>query len=125
MLIIVEKGIRGKIYHAIHQYVKVNNKYMIDYDRNKESSNLKYWNVNKLYAWEVSQNLLVDGFKWNEETSQFNEDFKKSYDEESDEGYFLQADVQYPENLHNLCNNLPFLTEKMKTERRKTCWKLA
>ena len=125
MLIIVEKGIRGKIYHAIHQYVKVNNKYMIDYDRNKESSNLKYWNVNKLYAWEVSQKLLVDGFKWNEETSQFNEDFKKSYDEESDEGYFLQADVQYPENLHNLCNNLPFLTEKMKTERRKTCWKLA
>ena len=125
MLIIVEKGIRGKIYHAIHQYVKVNNKYMIDYDRNKESSNLKYWNVNKLYAWEVSQKLLVDGFKWNEETSQFNEDFKKSYDEESDEGYFLQADVQYPENLNNLCNNLPFLTEKMKTERRKTCWKLA
>ena len=125
MLIIVEKGIRGKICHAIHQYVKVNNKYMIDYDRNKESSNLKYWNVNKLYAWEVSQKLLVDGFKWNEETSQFNEDFRKSYNEESDEGYFLQADVQYPENLHNLCNNLRFLTEKMKTERRKTCWKLA
>ena len=51
-----------------------------------------------------------------EETSQFNEDFKKNYNEENDEGYFLQADVQYLENFHNLHNNLPFLTERMKTE---------
>ena len=52
-----------------------------------------------------------------EETSQFNEDFKKNYNEENDEGYFLQADVQYLENFHNLHNNLPFLTERMKTEK--------
>ena len=38
MLLMVEKGIRGGICHPIHQYVKANNKYMKDYDRNKESS---------------------------------------------------------------------------------------
>ena len=42
MLLMVEKGIRGGICHAIHPYAKVNNKYMKDYDKNKESSYLKY-----------------------------------------------------------------------------------
>ena len=37
MLLIVEKGIRGKIYHAMHWYTKANNEYMKDYDKNKKS----------------------------------------------------------------------------------------
>ena len=39
----VEKCFRGRICHAIHRYVKVNNKYVKYYDKNKESSYLKYW----------------------------------------------------------------------------------
>ena len=38
MLLMVEKGIRGGICHAIHRYAKANNKYMKNYDINKESS---------------------------------------------------------------------------------------
>ena len=30
------KILRGGIYHVIHQYAKANNKYMKDYDKNKE-----------------------------------------------------------------------------------------
>ena len=41
-------------------------------------------------------------FRWVERTSQFNEDFIKSYNVESDAGYFLEVDVQYPENLYDL-----------------------
>ena len=37
-----------------------------------------------------------------------NEDFIKSYNEESDERHFLEIDVQYPEKLHELHNDLPF-----------------
>ena len=37
MLLIVEKSIRGGIYHSIFRYAKANNKYMKDYDKNKES----------------------------------------------------------------------------------------
>ena len=47
-------------------------------DRNKESPYLKYWDVNKLCEWVMSQRLAVNGFKWVEETSQFNEDFIKN-----------------------------------------------
>ena len=49
-----------------------------------------------------------------EDTSQFNEDFIKSYDEESDKGYFLEIDVHYNEKLHELNNELLFLPERMK-----------
>ena len=40
MLLMVEKGIRGAICHAVHRYAKANNKCMEDYDKNEESSYL-------------------------------------------------------------------------------------
>ena len=55
--------------------------------------------------------------EWIENTSQFNENFIKNYNEESDEGYFLEVDVQYPEKLHETHNDLPFLLERMKIEK--------
>ena len=75
---------------------------MKDYDRNKELSYLKYCDVNNLYGCAMSQKLPVNKFEWIEDTSQFNGDFIKSYNEESHEAYFLEADVQYPEKLHEL-----------------------
>ena len=38
----VEKGIRGGIYHSIYQYAKANEKYMKCNDKNKGSSYLQY-----------------------------------------------------------------------------------
>ena len=51
------------------------------------------------------------------DTFQFNEDFIKKYNEESDEGYFAKAGVQYIEKLHELHNDLPFLPERRKIEK--------
>ena len=45
----VEKDIIGGIYHSINKYAKANNKYMEEYDKSKELSYLKYWDV-KLVA---------------------------------------------------------------------------
>ena len=53
MLLMVEKGIREGICHSIYQYSKANIKYMKDYDKNKESSYLQYWDVNSLYGWAM------------------------------------------------------------------------
>ena len=79
MSLMVQKGIRGGIRHAIHRYVKANNNGMKDYDKNKESSYLKYWDVNNLYGSAVSKKLPVNGFKWVENTSQFSQDFIENY----------------------------------------------
>ena len=73
MLFMVEKGIRGRIFHD--WYAQANNKYVEDYDQNKKSSYLKNLDVNSFHGWAMSQKLLVNNFKWVEETSQFNEKF--------------------------------------------------
>ena len=93
MLLMIQKRISGGICHAIHWYAKTNNKYMKDYDKNKESSYLKHWDVDNLYGCTKSQKLPVNKFQWIEETSQFNKGFIKNYNKESDEGYFLEVDV--------------------------------
>ena len=63
------------------------------------------------------QKLPVNNFEWIEDTSQFDEDFIKNYNEESDEGYFLKVDIQYLKKLLELHNDLPFLLERLKIEK--------
>ena len=90
MVLMVEKCIRGEICHSIYKYVKANNKYMEGYTKINESSFTQYLDVNNLYGQAMSQKLLVNNFEWIEDTSQFNEDLQ-NYNEESDEGYFLEV----------------------------------
>ena len=92
----VGEGIRGGICHGIHKYAKANNKYMNNYEKSIESSYLMYLDANNLYGWAMSQKWPVNGFKWAEKLSKFNERFIKSYNENSDKGYFLEVDVAYP-----------------------------
>ena len=110
---LTKKGVRGRICHAVLWYVKANNKYMKYYDNNKESPYLKNCDFNNIYRWAMSQKLPVNGFI-GLKISQFNENFTKITNEESD-GCFLEVDFQYREKLHNLQNDLPFLPERMKT----------
>ena len=95
MLLIVEKGIRGRISHAIHRYVKANNKCMNDYNKDEEESFLENLDSNNLYGWAMSEPLPVDGFDWIKDLSKIDEDFIKNYDKDSDKGYILEVDVKY------------------------------
>ena len=90
---------------------------MKDYDKNTKSSYLIYWDVNNVHGWAMSQKLPVDGFAWNENASQFNEDFIKNFDVNGHIAYFLLFNVKYPEQLHETTNDLPFLLspERMET----------
>ena len=60
---------------------------------------------------------MPHNFKWVVNIFEFNEDFIKSYNDESDEGYFLEVDAQYPKNLHDLHNDLLFFFQKMRIEK--------
>ena len=90
-LLMVEKGVRGGIFHWIFQ---ANNKYMKNYDKNKESSYLQYLDVNNLII--MDEKLPVKNFKWVKDISTFDESFMRSYNEESNKAYFLAVDVWYP-----------------------------
>ena len=96
-----KNGVRGGICQASHRYATANNKYINNYDKKIQSSNIEYLDANNLYGWAMSQKLPVNGFEWVEEEklSKFNEDFIKNYDENSDTGYFFGVDVEYPKHL--------------------------
>ena len=87
MLLMGKKGIRRGICHALDQYAKANNKYIENYNKIKELSYLTYWEVVEMHI-----NLIKI----------------------SDEGHFLEVDVQYPEKLHDLHNDLH---ERMKIQK--------
>ena len=83
----------------------------------KDRHIFKYWNVNNLYGFAMSQKLPVNNFEWIEDTSKFNEDFIKSYSEENNERYFLEVDVQYPTIFPEFHNDLSFFPERMNIEK--------
>ena len=114
MLLMVEKRTRGGIYQAIHRYAKANNKWMKNNDKDIIPPYLMYFDAINLYGWAKSQKLPLNGFKWVKNLSKFNEIFIRNYDENSDKGYFLEVDVDYPKKLFNLHKDLPFLPERKK-----------
>ena len=117
MLLTVEQGIRGGICYAIHRFAEADNKYTKNYDKNEESSFLEYLNAHNLYGWAMSQPIPVDGFKFVKNVSKIDEDFIKNYDKDSDKGYILEVDAEYPKHLHDLHSDLQFLPERMKIDK--------
>ena len=109
--------------NAIYRYAKANNKYMKNFDENILSTYLEYLDANNLYGWTMCKKLPVSNFTWVEDLSIFTESFIKNYDENSDTVYILEVDVEYPENLHKLHRDLPFLPERMKINKysKLTC----
>ena len=121
MLLMAEKGIRGRICLSIYRYSKSNSKYMKDYEKkNKESSYLQYWNVNNLYVWAMSQKLPLNNFEWTKDTSQFNKDFIKGCNEESDEGY-LKLMFNILKHYMNFIMIYHFYQTERKLKSRKAC----
>ena len=86
----IENGIRGGIIQY-HQYLDANN----------------------LYGMAMSEKLPIKGFKWIADISRIDENFVKGYNKNSNKGYILKVDVDYPCELQNLHCDLPFLPEKM------------
>ena len=72
----------------------------------------------------MSQKLPVNGFEWVKNLSKFNEDFIKNYDENSDKGYFLEVDVEYPKTLFNSHKDLPFLPKRKRLKKSKNLFVL-
>ena len=106
MLLMVEKGIRGRICEATHRYAKANSDYMNNYDKRIESSYLMHLDGNNLYGWAMSQKA--------EDLSKFNENFIQNYDENCDRGYFLEVHADYPKNVFKSHKHLPLFAERKK-----------
>ena len=71
----------------------------------KEISDKEYAHAQKV--WDV----------WVKKLSGFDERFIKNYDGNSNTGYFLEVDVEYPKNSFNCHKYLLFLAEREKSEK--------
>ena len=62
---------------SFSSWISIASSFMKDYNKNKESPYIQYWDANNLYRWRMSQKLPVNNFEWTKDISQFNEDFIK------------------------------------------------
>ena len=110
MFLFIEKGLRGGISYIANRYGKANNKYMKEYDEKVPSKYIMYLDANNLYGWAMSKYLPTGGFKWLKiEGLNLNQ-----YTEDSEKGLILEVDLEYPKELHDLHNDYPLASEKIK-----------
>ena len=108
--LLIEKGTRGGFSYIAKRYAKANNKYMSDYESNKQSIFITYFDKNNLYGWAMSEYLPYGELEWLKNVDQSD---LMSIDKKSDVGYILEVDLKYPNKLHKLHNDYPLTPEKL------------
>ena len=115
MHIFIERGMRRGISYINKRHSKANNKYCPDYDKNKPENNIYYHDMNNLYGYAMSEHLPYGGFKWVKVNNKVvNRIINKSANSKC--GYFLEVDLDYPEDLHDYHNGYSLAPEQIKIE---------
>ena len=113
MHLFVERGMRRGILYIAKRYCRANNEFVEGYDSSKEWSFITYRDVNNLYGAAMLEYLPYDEFEWVDESEVDSIDFS-CVSAESDVGYFLEVDLEYLSQLHELHNDYPLAPEKLK-----------
>ena len=113
----IEKGVRGGISMVSKRHAKANNPLVDGYDPEKPSSHIPYLDANNHYGWAMSQPFHTGAFRWAEDCEQL---AKTIADHPADdpEGFILEVDLEYPEDLHNAHNAYPLATERMVVQKK-------
>ena len=106
----IENGLRGGISMISHRHVQANNPYVSGYDPSKDKSYIMYLDANNLYGWAMSQPLPTHEFDWLTEKEIKSIDFTKVKDD-ADEGYILEVNLEYPEEIHDQHADYPLAPE--------------
>ena len=106
----IEKGTRGGVSYIAKIYAKANNKYMSDYDSNKQSTFITYLDKNNLYGWAMSEYLHYSEFEWLKSVDKLD---VMSINKKSDVGHILEGHLEYPKELHDLHNDYPLASQKL------------
>ena len=106
----IQKGLRGGISYIGKRYAKANNKYLNHYDPKKPSTFISYLDMNNLYGWAMREYLPSGRFKWLKNIDKFD---IMSINDKSPIGYFLEVDLEYPDELHELRYDFPLAPKKL------------
>ena len=112
-----ERGIKGGISMCVKKHSIANNEYIPDtFNPNYPTKFLTYLDANNLYGWAMSGYMPYSDFTWvisPEKLDIFN------IPNNSETGYILEVDIEYPQDLHDLHMDLPFLPINKSTNNSK------
>ena len=83
---------------------------MNDYNSKKPSEFITYLDINNLCGWELSSYLPYGRCKWLKNVDGFD---VNSVNEKDPIGYFIEVDLEYPDELHELHIDYPLAPEKL------------
>ena len=115
MYLFVERGMLVGISMVSKRYAKANNPLVPDYDSSKPNKYIMYLDVNKLYGWAMRKPLPKRDFKWRRVMPTDEEILRKK--ETAKNGWILEVDLEYPEELHEEHNSYPLAPEKKVVEK--------
>ncbi|XP_060859920.1 uncharacterized protein LOC132937114 [Metopolophium dirhodum] len=107
MLLMMENGIRGGVCQSVRRYARANLPDVdgINYNKKKPHIYLAYFDCVNLYGKSMLASLPYKNFEWyNDLTLDVT-----TIDDDAPIGYILEVDVDYPEKLHDIHSDLPFL----------------
>ena len=113
----IEKGLRGGISMASKRHARANNSLVEGYDPGQPSSYILYLDANIPYGWAMRQYLPTGGFRWVDDCQQ---PAKTIAEQPADgpDGYILEVDLEYPEDLHDAHNAYPLAPERMMVQKK-------
>ena len=103
---------RGGITYFNKRYSKTNNEYCKDYDKEKPENHIIYLDMNNLYRHAMNQYLPYADFKWVKNIDKIKQKLM-NIKSNSSTGYILEVDLEYLQELHNICNDYPLAAEKI------------
>lgn len=122
MIYFFKKGVRGGVATCITRKSEANNQFLDNYNSSKDKKFIIYLDATNLYGCAMRQYLPEKNFQWLSE-DEINKIDIPSLSATSNEGYVFEVDLEYPEHLHDLHNDLPFCPENFKPPNSK-CFKL-
>ena len=122
----ITKAIRGGLTNSMKKYARANNRFMKDFDPEKEISYIQYLDFVNLYGFCLMQPLPVGDFRWlnDEEIERVktmllsgHDNYKQYFNFSQDKEIILETDLDYPEHLHDSHNQMPFCAEHIVPEK--------
>lgn len=109
----IKYSMRGGLVQCSNRYSRANNKYMKDFNPELSSKYLIYLDANNLYGWAMCNKLPTGDFKWLTTVPSNVDRYQHFLKElnESQYGYILEVDLDYPMEIHDAHNDLPFCPE--------------
>ena len=107
--LLIERGMRGGISMVSKRHAKANNP-LVD-------GHILYLDANNLNGWAMSQPLPTGAFRWEDDCEQLTKTIA-NHPADDPEGFILEVDLEYPDDLHNAHNAYPLAPERMVIQKK-------